>query len=102
MNPKWVVFFCFYKLVTRDDFVLVDCGAFDSTRISSDLDLYDTALKYQNGASSKYGLGITLIVHSGDSIPTTIEGNPLLEEDHSERQRVFFYDKTKFIETLED
>jgi hypothetical protein len=102
MNPKWFVFFCFYKLVTRHDFVLADCGSFDSTTIRSDSELYDAVLRYHEEKTKKIGLGIVLIVHSGDSIPTVFEGNPLLEEDHFERQRVFFTDRDKFFETLED
>ena len=101
MNKLWFVFFCYYRIVTRDDFIVVSVTALDSSKIGSDEVLYELALKSHKDNKAKYGLGLTLIIHAGDDIPSSFVGNPLLEEDHEERQRVFFEDKIKFFETLE-
>jgi len=89
-------------MVSREDFALVSVSTLDSSLMRSDDDLYDQALNCQKENRVKHGLGLILIVHAGDAIPSSFVGNPLLEEDHEERSRVFFDNKETFFETLED
>lgn len=89
-------------MVTSEDFILVSTSAFDSSLLRSDDELYNQALICHKENRTRHGLGITLIIHAGDALPSSFSGNPLLEEDHEERGRVFFDDKKTFFETLED
>ena len=101
-NPDWNMFLAFYKPVSSADFLLVNVATFDTSRMRSDEDLYDTCKRYLDSSIQKFGFGVVLIYQDEGPIITKFNGNPELEEDHQESDRFFFSDKKKFFDTLKD
>lgn len=100
MNTNWMVFFFYYKLVGDAEYALVSSAAMDIISMKTDQDYYRSAKTFNDAQKNKFGFGFSLLVQSKQSVPTVIEGNPIIEEDHDERDRVFFEDEKTFYETL--
>lgn len=92
----------YFKSCSRYDFMLVSCSNVNKRSLRSDKMLYDETLKYTESLKKSYGYGFTLIIEGGDPIPSYIVGNPQIEIDHDERDRVFFEDENTFYNSLED
>jgi hypothetical protein len=103
MTSNWFIFLSYFKLLPQGDaYIKVSCGAFDATQIRSDRDYFLVADKFNDDQKKIFGPGFTLICQPNEDVPTVIIGNPALEEDHYERERVFFESESKFYETLDD
>ena len=102
MKSSYYTILAYYRVIAEYEYMLVSVGAYSSDNIKTDDALYECSLEFHNNKIENFGQGVTIIAYGDDVLPTSFMGSPLEIEDHDERHRVFFTDRVRFLESLND
>lgn len=102
MKSPYYTILAYYRVIAEYEYMLVSVGAYSSENIKTDDALYECSLEFHKNKIENFGQGVTIIAYGDDVLPTSFMGSPLEIEDHDERYRVFFTDRVRFLESIND